>query len=113
VRHELPGTYYNVRYRELHGLEAIPQWNHWRELPGLGARGGSLARLHAPAPAPAPPLIAVRPSPPREVRDGYVFTLGESRKAYKKMSGNDVAEPSLAASLKDDDRAEGYTPDYS
>ena len=25
----------------------------------------------------------------------------------------DVAEPSLAASLKDDDRAEGYTPDYS
>ena len=66
-----------------------------------------------PRPAPAPPLIAVRPSPPREVRDGCVFTLGESRKAYKKMSGNDVAEPSLAASLKDDDRAEGYTPDYS
>ena len=73
-----------------------------------------------PAPAPAParararaPLIVVRPSPPREVRDGCVFTLGESRKAYKKMSGNDVAEPSLAASLKDDDRAEGYTPDYS
>ena len=56
---------------------------------------------------------AVPPSPPREVRDGCVFTLGESRKAYKKMSGNDVAEPSLAASLKDDDRAEGYTPDYS
>ena len=52
VRHELPGTYYNVRYRELHGLEAIPQWNHWRELPGL-VRAAGRSRGYAPAPAPA------------------------------------------------------------
>ena len=38
----------------------------------------------------------------------------EAKKATNKLMGgrSELAEPSLAAALKSDERAEGFTPDY-
>ena len=47
--------------------------------------------------------------------DRQIIVVGSDGvgECFRPEAGPNIAEPSLAASLKDDDRAEGYTPDYS
>jgi len=37
------GVFYNHRYREMHGMDLIPQWQYWQQLPGLVKDGCSFS----------------------------------------------------------------------